>query len=176
MHEIKLGELVENPNQQRDAIHIAVAPVVAAESLKPGDHIGFLGYDTIHVGKDSDNLLGIVDPFLKDELKAGQRFLLFLYQNTVTGMRHHWEHPAFVSTESEAWLKEFAHDLEMTYENLLAAASEYLNNGEIYCLPIDTPDRVFSDMPKFWYHYSVVTNQPAVAVPDDDNNFFRCAC
>ena len=36
----KIGKLLE-PTAQRDAIHIAVAPVVAAETLEPGTGIGF---------------------------------------------------------------------------------------------------------------------------------------
>jgi hypothetical protein len=36
----KVGELIA-PGSQRDAIHIAVAPVVAMERLEPGQTIGF---------------------------------------------------------------------------------------------------------------------------------------
>ena len=35
MNEIKLGKLIDGP-AERDAIHIAIAPVVANERLKPG--------------------------------------------------------------------------------------------------------------------------------------------
>src|ERR1700731_2150845 len=36
-----LGKLVEG-DQRRDAIHVAVAPVVAARRLCPGQHVGLL--------------------------------------------------------------------------------------------------------------------------------------
>ena len=173
-HEIKLGQLIDNPAQQRDAIHIAVAPVVAAQKLKPGQEVGFLGYDTIHVG-ESDNPIGVVDPFLKRDVLPTQRFFVFLFPNTVTSMRHEWTHPAFVPTESERWLREFAIDLELTYDELMQATKDYLENGKIYCLGIDTPDRVWYDRTEFWYHYEKVTNSELHEDRKEDM-FFRCAC
>ena len=38
----RLGELIEDGDRRRDAIHIAVAPVTAAEKLKPGEHVGLI--------------------------------------------------------------------------------------------------------------------------------------
>ncbi len=40
MSDVKLGSLINGP-KVRDAIHVAVAPVVATEKLMPGQHIGF---------------------------------------------------------------------------------------------------------------------------------------
>ena len=39
MSEIKLGALIEG-EQARDAIHVAVVPMVAAEMLRPGQMVG----------------------------------------------------------------------------------------------------------------------------------------
>jgi hypothetical protein len=41
----KLGRLIGGDNVQRDAVHIAVAPVIAGETLKPGTRIGFTGLE-----------------------------------------------------------------------------------------------------------------------------------
>lgn len=90
----KLGYLIEDGETRRDAIHIAVAPVEATCDLNPGQPIGLLEGSREQVGP-TNNPIGIVDPFLKGKIKAGQRFWLFLYPNTVTGMRHYWKHPAF---------------------------------------------------------------------------------
>lgn len=40
----------------------------------------------------------------------------------------------------------------------MQATKDYLENGKIYCLGIDTPDRVWYDRTEFWYHYEKVTN------------------
>jgi hypothetical protein len=77
---------------RRDAIHIAVAPVVAAARLLPGQHVGLQedGQACAH-----EEPIGIVDPFLTEAVAAGQRFWLFLYPGTITSLRHVWTHPAF---------------------------------------------------------------------------------
>jgi len=96
----------------RDAIHFALAPVVAEERLRPGQHIGFAreGDTTYVVAATNDDMpprttagmprvaaLGIVDPFLPESVSPGQRFWMFLFPNTITGLRHVWSHPAFVT-------------------------------------------------------------------------------
>lgn len=85
-----IGELCKD-DSRRDAIHFAVAPVVADTDLRPGDHVGVADGRASRDGA----AVGIVDPFLKGVVRKGQRFWLFLYPNTVTSLRHVWTHPAF---------------------------------------------------------------------------------
>lgn len=96
-NEPQLGKLIEG-DAFRDAIHIAIAPVVAGEKLFPGDKVGFREDGLI--GKASKNLIGVVDPFLNQLISKGDRFYLFLYPKTITGLRHVWEHPSFPLSES----------------------------------------------------------------------------
>lgn len=91
-----LGRLIDDGDRRRDAIHIAVAPVTAAERLAPGQHVGLVAGDTEYVGP-AEKCIGIVDPFLPEPVDKGQRFWLFLYPNTVTSLRHFWTHPAFTA-------------------------------------------------------------------------------
>jgi hypothetical protein len=88
-----LGEAPAD-DARRDAVHVAVAPVVAAQCLRPGQHVG-LGQD----GRAAEDAgpIGVVDPFLRAPVEEGQRFWLFLYPNTVTILRHVWTHPAFTA-------------------------------------------------------------------------------
>ena len=90
----QLGQF-PNEDDRRDAIHIAIAPVVAGEDLQPGEHVG-LSPDKKFV--KTENSIGIVDPFLKETVKAGQTFWLCLYPYTITSLRHAWTHPTFKPT------------------------------------------------------------------------------
>lgn len=87
----KVGKLLDG-TEGRDAIHFALAPVMARHDLMPGDDVGLFpdgscGYSGEHIG--------IVDPFLQNEVLQGELFWLFLYPGTITNLRHVWEHPAF---------------------------------------------------------------------------------
>lgn len=93
----QFGKLIENGERRRDAVHVATAPVAAAEDLLPGQHIGLVQADSFEWAGACDTPIGIVDPFLREPVKRGQRFWMWLYPNTVTGLRHAWTHPAFSS-------------------------------------------------------------------------------
>lgn len=96
MDTLKLGQIITDA-QQKDAVHIAVAPVNAAETLNPGDHVG------VRDGKayEKSKHIGVVDPFLKRPVVIGETFWLFLYPSTVTGLRHEWQHPAFPEPDQD---------------------------------------------------------------------------
>ena len=100
----RLGQLIEDGDRRRDAIHIAVAPVTAAGRLAPGQHVGLVEEGNLELVGPCDRPIGAVDPFLAAEVEPGQRFWLFLYPNTITGLRHVWTHPAF--TAAAAAVKE----------------------------------------------------------------------
>lgn len=176
MSDVTVGKLVSE-YANRDAIHVAIAPVEADEPLLPGTHIG-LAAD----GKADSKAkpIGIVDPFLKQAVKSGQRFYLFLYPKTVTGLRHDWTHPAFTQVanvadpqkaESEAWLRNFAEEYCGDYDEMLVAA---VTGGE-YCFGNDINYGDFSADSEFWRHVENVTGE---RLSDDhrSNAGFRCAC
>lgn len=177
MRKLSIGQIITTP-QQRDAIHVAVAPVVAGIRLYPGDHvrIGEDGNATNHTDRPR---VGIVDPFLTQPVERGESFWLFLFPNSVTNLRHDWAHPDFdtvkpAPSESEKWLRQFAEDCYMSYPRLLEAANLFLKYGEGYTINgHDTPERVFQDREEFWKHYEVVAGTP---VQDKDQTFIGCSC
>lgn len=81
--------------EARDAIHLAVEPVIAGEDLLPGQDIGLV--DGFAFGKSPGLVkpLGIVDPFLPRAVKQGEKFWLVVYPRMITSLRHVWSHPAF---------------------------------------------------------------------------------
>lgn len=95
----QLGQLITDGELQRDAVHIAVAPVTAAVELRPGQHVGLIRrYGALTLaGPDAARLIGIVDPLLPEVVRPGQRFWLWLYPGSITRLRHIWSHPEFTA-------------------------------------------------------------------------------
>lgn len=88
-----LGTIIDH-TQKRDAIHLAVLPVVAkGKPLYPGDHVKLVNGEAYwtEVGQGT----GIVDPFLTTVVAPGQHFWMVVYPRTITSLRHVWDHPAF---------------------------------------------------------------------------------
>lgn len=92
MNDLKIGQFITGP-QERDAIHVAVAPVSARSELRPGQHIGFADDGT--VSTEAQRLIGIVDPFIFGVIPPKTQFWMFLYPNSITSLRHDWSHSAF---------------------------------------------------------------------------------
>lgn len=82
---------------RRDAVHVAVAPVVAGEVLTPGARVALLDNGRAVPATPLLKAVGVVDPFLSACPLPGQRFWIFLFPNTVTSLRHVWTHPAFAA-------------------------------------------------------------------------------
>jgi hypothetical protein len=165
------------PEMERDAVHFAVAPVTAVEDLSPGDHVGKdpyrNGFCSILSGAKG---VGIVDPFLQQRVKAGERFWLFLYPGTITSLRHQWSHPAFgehealPSGKSEQWLRAFALMYRADYDQMVTGAA----SGEgAFFGTTGGPEEARG--PEFWYHLSVVTGR-VFSEEHRENTPFRCGC
>jgi hypothetical protein len=161
----KVGTLIKG-TEHRDAIHVAIAPVVAGEVINPGEHVGFPVGDASAVFRESSEIeaIGVVDPYLRRAVEIGQRFFIFLYPGTVTSLRHQWTHPAFREPdeipESEQYLRMFAARNDSSYEDILEGV--FNGDGE-------------REIPgEFWYHFRKVTGKD---VPEDERPyFFRCYC
>lgn len=184
--DIKLGVIVDE-TAQRDAIHIAVAPVVASQILAAGDHIGLLPGSADEAAGAAPTItpIGIVDPFLREHVQVGQRFYMWLYPQTVTGMRHHWAHPAFDAgaalpvpidpkAYSERWLRDFAERIDLSYNAVIMACQTRLDNDDYYIFHgHDTPDCCYEDRKEMWKHFEIVTGRK---VDDHETTVFSCLC
>lgn len=177
-----LGKIITTP-QERDAIHVAVAPITAGMDLSPGEHVNAKGIACIM----SENI-GVVDPFLKSPVKKGERFWLFLYPGTITSLRHEWIHPSFaqnghaVDSTSEKWLRDFADSVGADYEWMMAVAATHCIKEEEgkYHYPDylieggrwegqGTPD-------EFWTHYFNVTGKKPPESEYGNPGIFSCSC
>ncbi len=94
-----LGTVID-ADQHRDAIHLAVEPVVAGCYLNPGAHVSFRDGKAFPARLGQG--VGIVDPFLLKPVDEGQRFWLIVYPRQITSLRHVWEHPAFPPSDVSA--------------------------------------------------------------------------
>lgn len=175
-----VGKLIE-PGAQRDAIHVAVAPVIAGERLAPGQHVGLASADQEIVMAARDHI-GIIDPFLPGAVMKGERCWLFLYPQSITSLRHNWTHPAFGQAQpadekaaSEAWLREYA--IRMNCYEEPGEAYQKLLNGlrtrELYAHGTDLHGLWnLDDADDLRHHAEIVTGEKI-----DWNRFtFSCSC
>lgn len=177
-----LGKLVvENPG--RDAIHIAVVPVVAAQKLAPGQRAGL--NDSGEAERAGALALGVVDPFLVRDVLPGQKFFLFLMPNSITSLRHVWTHPAFegeppresTKTASERWMMAWAveHMSEDYYgddekRSPEVAYADAIEAGRTHSIGPYESARDYIDG-EWWTHWEAITGQRG-----ERDTFFRCAC
>lgn len=93
-----LGFVLFPEQGARDAIHLAVEPVIAGHQLKVGENIGIKDGKAVshkYVKNRDVKLLGVVDPFLTRSVEEGERFWLVVYPRQITSLRHVWAHPDF---------------------------------------------------------------------------------
>lgn len=187
-----LGQIIPE-NSGRDAIHVAVEPMLAAEKLFPGQHVGITPDGA---SAKAGELIGIVDPFLAGMVFPGQRFWMLLFPRTITGLRHVWTHPSFAAdvvappavlsddrASSEKWLSFYAEEINETLPNLMRAAEEWVESGDHYY-----GDGMFGSKgggyngkfegqrvhQDFWRHYQVFKG--VIVPPDQQESFFTCVC
>jgi hypothetical protein len=191
-----LGTIIDETGK-RDAIHLAVEPVIAGEDLMPGWHVGLAPNGQAYTMGDGMKALGIVDPFLSQRVAKGERFWLIVYPRQITSLRHVWEHPDFPKSESfsldsitkeesEQWLRDFCehHDCP-SYEIVMEVCTKAIKGEEMlsegYGSAYDVWDHYLTfrgwdahcEVPdEFWVHFKNVTGLQ----PEDRITYFSCTC
>lgn len=182
-----MGSILPKEARGRDAVHVAVLSAVADEVMYPGEHVGING--TIKEGEyvaysQVEPSIGIVDPFINGVVQKGERFWLFLYPRTITGLSHQWSHPAFDGAggsysspasklASERWLRDFCNSSNLPgYHAVMNAVENNRYRGE--SLSIYGND-ASGDIPReFWDH---VENVLGEKIPEDEKaEHFSCSC
>lgn len=192
MTDVQLGRKLQEGEGRRDAIHVAIFPAIAAEDLDSGDEVGLVFGTRDQVRRVNSvygvgQSIGIIDPFLgrpiinpatenwieNSRVRQGERCYVLLFPGTVTGMQHHWSHPALdeihvPTNESERWLRQFADKWQFDYDEMVRAASAPWDGDE------DRLDRYVvahgidlhsageldpGDEDLFWYHMERLTER-----------------
>jgi hypothetical protein len=173
----------------RDAIHLAVEPVIAGENLKVGEDIG-VEKDGTASAREGITKVGIVDPFLKKAVKKGEMFWLIVYPRQITSLRHVWEHPNFPTTSipkeskedvelefSKKWMTKWAirhmsddyygHEEHLSDESAYANAINAGKNNSVGCYE-DAADHIDNE---WWDHWEKITG-----LKGKRDGYFSCSC
>ena len=179
-----LGKLIHG-EAQRDAVHVAILPVTAAERLAPGSEVRFVkGYiDRVEAVTDGDQM-AIVDPFLQQAVEPEQRCYICLYPNTVIGMRHHWSHPGIPDERSSVGqpsesdyeiIRDVAESCMVSARTLMDAARQYAETGDSWCVGNNEEYWQVSqhEWDRFWQAFKNITG---IDTRNTGGHPFSCAC
>lgn len=195
-----MGNILPDDAGGRDAVHVAVFSAFSDIVCYPGDRVSIVerGERDTKV-RTSGPGIAIVDPFLSDSVKPGERFWAYLLPRTITALSHHWSHPSFGEADtsyvtpsaklaSEQWLKDFsARAGSPCYENLILGITSAVDGGGCaswgedgyYRTTIESNYLFFGGTdasgeipPEFWGHVENVIGRKVPHRP----NYFSCSC
>jgi len=184
-----LGTII-GPDEKRDAIHLAVLPMVAPYRIAVGAHVD---KDGRPVAPYSEYAVGIVDPFLNRlGVDTGERFWLLIYPRVITSLRHVWAHPAFqdeapsiesvkavIAQDSKEWMTKWAlehmgynyygdsNDDRLSPEEALAAAIQAGRDNHVG--PYESAANHIDS--EWWDHWEAITGSRG-----DRSAYFSCSC
>jgi hypothetical protein len=168
-----MGTILPDDMEGRDAVHVAVIVRVAKETLQPGQNVSAEG--TIF-----GEPMGIVDPFLKQPVEPGQRFWMFLYPRSITGLAHVWSHPAFPTeasatdkSRSEHWLRDYASANGPSYYTLMRSIEDVFEYGGDEYIHIGGEDAHGAIPDELWHHAEIVLGKKLTG---ERPKYFTCSC
>ena len=152
-------------NEGRDAVHIACISVRATQTLYPGQHVGYDG--------SLADPIGIVDPFLTENVNPGQWFWLFMYPKTTTQLTHNWSHPKIDKIDKNyKVIEHVAYDLGITAPVLLQYTKDWLEYGDY---AVEGGKFEGASIPE--YYWEAYENYTKTEVDDNKKHtFLSCSC
>lgn len=170
-----IGTILDANETRRDAIHVAIMPVVCGDDrLSPGEPVKLIPNAIGHVGRsDFNNCVGVVDPFLHTPVFMGEKFWMFLIPGTITSLRHEWTHPLIdtipasvpaepFSAEREAskrWIISFSDRWNLSCHELIYNAE--IGNGYVVAEGRDlhSAAELGEDHDLFWHHLEILVGK-----------------
>ena len=165
-----IGQILSDKEDRRDAIHIAIMPVICDEDCYAGDAVMFVygSRELVKRTQEGQDSIGLIDPFLKKDhfrIPKGSKVWMFLHPGTVTGMRHQWIHPevdtpVIIKGESETWLRRFADKWNFDYNQMVSEAQE--DGGYVVARGKDlhsASELEPGDESAFWHHLECLTGK-----------------
>lgn len=123
MNETKLGSIIEGEAFQ-DAVHVPVKPMIATCDLLPGQRINTKG---LPISENENTIVLIVDPFLKDPVKQGQKFFACLQPGQVTSLTHLWSHPSFPEEKQKIQISRDPNDRSWRTQTVIDLCEQMIN-------------------------------------------------
>jgi len=130
----------------KDAVHVAIVSVRAANAMKPGTKCS-INTDGEATDCDGGKHIGVADPFLKNTILRGQNFNLVLNPDIVDNVTHVWDHPKFTFEPPKKPVKlnytieNAAKHFGVTYQQMMDALAYVLEHDS----PADYPKEITED-------------------------------
>ena len=166
-------------------------PAVAEGTLYPAQRVSiYMRNGKCLALASGDEGFGICDPFRTGAIPPGAMLWVMLDPGTITDMRHHWSHPDIPDDESavtrerieneagvaEAWMRGFAKDIGLSYDQAIGAGDSYVNDtgwGGYTFKGRDTPSECTEELIEYWESWSAIRGRP---IPKDAEAPFSCSC
>ena len=165
----------------RDAVHVAVLSCTATNRMPPGAKVVVSHGNYVRTALTHETAVGVIDPFIKTRaIEPGWRVWVFLYPNTITGLKHQWSHPVIDNLQppdlSMKWIEKFASAISQSYPALMDAAQRYGQNGDWTSDNNENYKNVdYHVWAVFWRHFSIVTGEELR--PNLSNSCpYTCSC
>ncbi len=160
----------------RDAIHIAVVPLIAGEKLERAEPVTIIGGKAMRP-TDNAKMVGLVDPWLHIGVLPGERCWVFLEPGSITSLRHDWTHPALEEHDhAMAWMETYAADVKKSVQVIIDSATRYIeshgtehNHGGSENEGLYVPE-------EFWHYWELITGKKYSQISEYGDHFFSCSC